>query len=389
MRQMFRNMLAVGMLLTLAGCSKPKPAPEIGNTSQSPPGQSTAPVRLGDRSHYQRNDHKERVIVFVHGIYGSAVDTWNCPQGKANWPELMAADETFKNSDIYVVDYPSPQTGNIMSVDQEVSNIMNRMTDAKVFEHSEVVFLVHSLGGLVTQRLLLTHRELAAKVKFIYFFSTPDEGAQIAQIGHIFNDDPLLKQMFHGDDNTFIEGIETDWINANFDMPRYCAYEREKTHGVLVVDRLSATRLCNRAPIALYANHNTIVEPCDTNNGSYIAFRNAYRENPVRRVAVEQREWRSPQNVDCNRTNANPRMVASVPLDPTKREVVEGTVTVRLDGPDKIKDAHIGLVSQSGNTATIDYGFNGLDRNFVGDCPGGGHATVLAIFPVRQQIPIE
>jgi hypothetical protein len=96
-----------------------------------------------------------------------------------------------------------------------------------------------------------------------------------------------------------------------------------------------------------------------------------------------------PKNVDYNRTNANPRMVASVPLDPTMREVVDGTVTVRLDGPDKIKDAHIGLVSQSGNTATIDYGFNGFDKNFVGDCPGGGHATVLAVFPVRQQIPIE
>jgi pimeloyl-ACP methyl ester carboxylesterase len=134
----------------------------------------------------------------------------------------MAADDTFKNSDIYVVDYPSPQTGNIMSVDEEGSNIMNRMTDAKVFGHSEVVFLVHSLGGLVTQRLLLTHRELLPKVKFIYFFSTPDEGAQIAQIGHLFNDDPLLKQMFHGDDNTFLEGIENDWINAKLDMPRYC-----------------------------------------------------------------------------------------------------------------------------------------------------------------------
>ena len=64
---------------------------------------------------------------------------------------------------ILVVDYPSPQIGNIMSVDQEVSNIMNRMTDAKVFEHNEVVFLVHRLGGLVTQRLLLTHRELARR----------------------------------------------------------------------------------------------------------------------------------------------------------------------------------------------------------------------------------
>jgi hypothetical protein len=69
--------------------------------------------------------------------------------------------------------------------------------------------------------------------------------------------------------------------------------------------------------------------------------------------------------------------------------VVDSTVTVRLDGPDKINDAHIGLVSQSGNTATIDYGFNGLDKNFVADCPGGGDATVLAIFPVRQHMSIE
>jgi len=46
----------------------------------------------------------------------------------------MAEDETFKNSDIYVVDYHSPQIGNLMSVDQEVSNIMNRLTDAKVFD---------------------------------------------------------------------------------------------------------------------------------------------------------------------------------------------------------------------------------------------------------------
>jgi pimeloyl-ACP methyl ester carboxylesterase len=301
----------------------------------------------------------------------------------------MAGDDTFKNSDIYVVDYPSPKLGNMMTVDEEVSNIMNRLTDARVFEdHNEVVFLVHSLGGLVTQRLLLTHRELVPKVKLIYFFSTPEEGAQIAQVGHVFNDDPLLKQMFHGDDNTFLEGIETDWINARFDMPRYCAFERQNTAGVLVVGRLSATRLCNRAPVALYANHNTIVEPADTKDGSYVAFRNAYRENPIRRSAVEVREWKSSQNVDCERTNSNASMVASVTLNPEYREVVEGPVTVQLENKDNIKDEHIRLVSQTGNTAVIDYGFNGLDKQFF-NCPGGGHATVVASFTVRQQIPVE
>jgi hypothetical protein len=32
-------------------------------------------------SKYERNDKKDRVIVFVHGIFGSARDTWACPRG--------------------------------------------------------------------------------------------------------------------------------------------------------------------------------------------------------------------------------------------------------------------------------------------------------------------
>jgi pimeloyl-ACP methyl ester carboxylesterase len=352
------------------------------------PGASQSPARPGDGAHYQRNEGKDRVIVFVHGVYGSAATTWTCSQGNTSWPELMVGDDTFKNSDIYVVDYPSPKIGNIMSIDEEVSNIMNRMTDAKVFDHSEVVFLVHSLGGLITQRLLLTHRELIPKVKFIYFFSTPEEGAQVARLGHVLNNDPLLQQMFHGDENTYIESIETDWIGARLDMPRYCAFERRPTKGILVVDRLSATRLCNCEPVALYADHSTIVEPCDRNDGSYIAFRNAYRENPVRSVAVEQREWKSYQQVDCERTNSNHALLASVTLNPAYLETVDGTVTARFDGIDHIQGQAIKVVSQSGNTATIDYGFNGADRSF-GNCPGGGHATIVVTFPIRQQIPLQ
>ncbi len=349
---------------------------------------STPPQQIGEGGHYERNEGKSRVIIFVHGIYGSAAATWKCPQGNANWPQLMAGDDTFKNSDIYVVDYPTPAMGNMMTIDQEVSNIMNRLTDAKVFNHEEVVFLVHSLGGLITQRLLLSHRELIPRVKFMYFFSTPEEGAQIARIGHVLNNDPLLQQMLHGDENTYIESIETDWISAGANIPRYCAFERRATKGVLVVDRLSATRLCNREPVALYADHSTIVKPCGTNDGSYIAFRNAYRENPVLRSSLDQREWKSYQQVDCERTNSNHALLASVTLNPAYHEVVEGQVTAKFENKDHIQGETIRVVSQSGNTATIDYGFNGLDKSF-GNCPGGGHATIGATFPVRQYIPLE
>jgi hypothetical protein len=387
-----RVIATVMMLLILTSCSQtPKSiesSPSIvpSATSGTTPG---LPVRLGDNAHYQGgNNHKHRVVVFIHGVYGSAGTTWECPGGKTSWPELMAADDTFKNSDIYVADYPSPKTGNMMSIDDEVSNIMNRAKNDGVFDHKEVVFLVHSLGGLVTQRLLLTHREIAAKTQFIYFFSTPEEGAQIAQIGHLFNNDPLLKQMYQGEENSTLEGIERDWSNANFDIARYCAYERQATKGVVVVGRLSSTRLCNRDPVAIYADHSGIVEPCDANNASYIAFRSAYKDNPVREVKVVQRDWTSPQSVDCERTNANTAIVASVALNPAYRETVEGPVAVRLDGPNNIKDSHIKLVSQTGNTAVIDYGFNGLDKQML-NCPGGGHATVVATFNIKQQVPIE
>jgi hypothetical protein len=381
-----RVVAALIMFVFLTSCRQTQKT----SNSNSSPQASDLPVRLGDSAHYQgKNEHKDRVVVFIHGVYGSAGSTWQCPNGKTSWPELMATDDTFKLSDIYVVDYPSPKTGNMMSIDDEVSNIMNRAKSDGVFEHKEVVFLVHSLGGLVTQRLLLTHREVAAKTQFIYFFSTPEEGAQIAQIGHLFNNDPLLRQMYQGEENATLEGIERDWSNANFNIGRYCAYERQPTKGVVVVGRLSGTRLCNHDPVAIYADHSGIVEPCNTNNASYIAFKSAYIENPIRQEKAETRLWSSPQNVDCERTNSNPGLVASVTLDPVNHEIVDGTVAVRLESPNNIKSSGISLISQSGNTATISYSITGLDKQMGLNCPGGGHATVVAAFPVRSYVPVK
>ena len=71
-----------------------------------------------------------------------------------------------------------------MSIDDQVSNLMNRLEGDKLFsKHNEVVFVAHSMGGLIVQRLLLTHHDLAPKVRFIYFLSTPQEGSAIARLG--------------------------------------------------------------------------------------------------------------------------------------------------------------------------------------------------------------
>jgi hypothetical protein len=58
-----------------------------------------------------------------------------------------------------------------------------------------------SLGGLIVQRFLLTHRNGASQVPFSYFCSTPESGGQVAKLGHIFSVVPLLKEMCSGNNN--------------------------------------------------------------------------------------------------------------------------------------------------------------------------------------------
>jgi pimeloyl-ACP methyl ester carboxylesterase len=209
---------------------------------------------------------------------------------------MLLKDHAFDDSDIYVASYDTPYVGNKMTIDEIVANLDNRLEADRVFDHRDVVFVAHSLGGLVVQRFLLTQREYAKQVSFIYFFSTPETGAQIAKIGSIFSQDPLLREMFPGDGNDYLQNLEMEWRTAKFgSIGRYCAYEKETTNGVLVVDRLSGTRDCSKV-VPLNENHISIVKPCSVRDDAYAALRNAVGENPAPLASNARWTWIDPVN---------------------------------------------------------------------------------------------
>lgn len=337
-------------------------------------------------AHYERNNGKERVIVFVHGIYGSAVGTWTCAKTGSTWPKMLLGDHAFDNVDVYVAQYPTQFSRNLMSIDDQVSNLMNRLEGDKVFsKHNEVVFVAHSMGGLIVQRLLLTHHDLAPKVRFIYFLSTPQEGSAIARLGHALNGDPNLQQMFHGDSNTYLQNIEAEWMGANFGTPRYCTIERKSIHGVLVVDRESGTRNCQKV-VALDEDHAGVAKPCSTDDDSYIALRVAEEANPVLRTENTTRDYRSYQPVDCNHTNSGV-LDASVTLNPTLYESVTGAPSAHYENSDHTKgETGPTVVSYQGNTAKVQYGFNGEDAGL--GCRGG-HTTIVVTFPIERKVQVQ
>ena len=64
-----------------------------------------------------------------------------------------------------------------------------------VWEHREVVFIAHSLGGILVEEMLLRHPPEANRVKFIVSYGTPHEGSFVARLAWIYDNDPLLSDL--------------------------------------------------------------------------------------------------------------------------------------------------------------------------------------------------
>ena len=168
---------------------------------------------------------KPRVIVFIHGIHGDR-EAWRASNG-AYWPQMVQTDQHFQKSDVVVVEYPTPSSYGQMSTDQLSQILWGKLKQQRVWEHKEVVFIAHSLGGLLTEEMLLNHPAEAARVRFIVSYGTPHQGSFIASLAKIYDDDPLLTDLQESNDNIFLVNLEQRWRGTptvSF-IHRFCAFE--------------------------------------------------------------------------------------------------------------------------------------------------------------------
>jgi hypothetical protein len=202
---------------------------------------------------------------------------------------MVTSDSAFNSADVYVAQYDSG-VGNQMTLDELAKGLAERLTADRVLsDHDQIVFVVHSMGGLVTQRLLTLNRQLGAKVPALFLYGTPQDGAHIANILSIFSDDPALAEM--GDLNSYLTMVQNDWRSASQDwqrqgvvVRRYCAYEKLPVKGVVIVDERSSTAFCDDT-VAINANHFDIVKPASFDDASYIFLRNRWLTLPLPSVS--------------------------------------------------------------------------------------------------------
>jgi pimeloyl-ACP methyl ester carboxylesterase len=243
----------------------------------SSPFSKTVQHNSTEQSHYIRHVGNDAVIVFVHGVVGDATATWTNTETNAYWPALLAKDDTFRDVDVYVHEYNSPYMTSTYSIDQVIEYTRLIFDKDEVFtKHRSVIFICHSMGGLVVRGYLKRYQDKAAQVPLIYFFSTPTAGAHIANLASLLSKNPQLKGMLPADSGSFVSSLQHDWRALNVHPVSKCAYELKDTFGIRVVDEQSATALCDGPVDAINANHLDIVKPKDIADLPYVAFRQAF-----------------------------------------------------------------------------------------------------------------
>lgn len=348
---------------------------------------------------------RARVIVFVHGIHGSR-ESWRASNG-AYWPDLIRKDPHFSYSDVEVAEYPTPASNGKMSSVQLADILWAHLNREHVWEHREVVFIAHSLGGILVEEMLLRHPSEATKVKFIVSYGTPHEGSSIARIASIYDKDPLLNDLSDTNDNAFLTQLEHNWRGHDsvHGIHRFCAYETEDTRPesrvgrylkahARVVSYFSATYGCDvtTPPQEIHADHVRMVQPRDRASSAYDFFYRVYRDNPILEEQVVTREnVIAGLTAGCNRSNENPDLQVPIALDSAMHEKVIAAAASLVDTVDLRgvnPDPPVVTKIDPNGVAHVQYGFSGPSKKLFA-CFGTARASLKVQFSILRQVPIR
>ncbi|NEI50526.1 alpha/beta hydrolase [Rhizobium leguminosarum] len=216
-------------------------------------------------------------VVFVHGLTGSPLETWTSenssePEGKY-WPKWLGADLPHLN--LYAVGYPaslfSKWANKEMDLYERAKSLLEIMASYDVGERP-IVFVGHSLGGLLIKQMLRTAREsseptwkkIADSCSGVMFLATPHSGSSLADLlAMVGFTSPHIEKLKKdsSDLNELNESFRSFCTQQPFAVTAF--YEMFKTKKfAIVVDRSSADPgVGGSLPIAVDADHISICRP--------------------------------------------------------------------------------------------------------------------------------
>lgn len=221
-------------------------------------------------------------VVFVHGLSGDAKSTWDCGGSDGYWPTWLAQD--IGNSNVYSLGYGAAifekWAKKEMDMFERADNILEQFA-GKGIGQRPVVFITHSLGGILTKMILRASADaddedweaVSKATKLVVFLSTPHIGASIAKIVDAFPGASKHIKLL-GNETGMLEDLNKvyrKFCTAKNDLVTKVYYEKHTTYkAILVVSRESADPGIQGAnPVAVDRDHISICKPKDRDDVVY------------------------------------------------------------------------------------------------------------------------
>ncbi|KAF1953171.1 hypothetical protein CC80DRAFT_451183, partial [Byssothecium circinans] len=229
-------------------------------------------------------------IVAVHGLnpkgkgkHGEG--TWTAPNGKLWLRDFLALK--IPEARILLFGYDSSVfNGSTMHVTDHATNLLNRLENKRAdAPERPVVFIVHSLGGLVVKQAMVeakqTDNPIRSATHGIIFFGTPHKGGNKAGLGKVLNkivNASILKPPSKlvealEKESVFLEQLDMQFRNQLEDFS-YVSFREQRPHpvvGIVVDDQSAQLGLPwkRERAIAIDRDHNGICKFESEEDGDY------------------------------------------------------------------------------------------------------------------------
>ncbi|KAA8647158.1 hypothetical protein EYZ11_003853 [Aspergillus tanneri] len=242
-------------------------------------------------------------FIFVHGLGGGSMKTWSNSSSISDyWPQAwLPEDPAFKNTRIHSFGYNSDWNkgdDNCLNIHHFAKSLLGELSTSPSLSSAStpIVFIGHSMGGLVVKKAYLLARQdafydtLVKRIHTMYFFATPHRGSDSAKLLEHLLQITYSSRAYVSDLKRGSEALQS--VNDEFrkysDMIEFWSfYETKKLKvgffSTLIVDPDSATLgYREEHQIPLNADHRSICKFGTPQDPNYITVRNALASTVTR-----------------------------------------------------------------------------------------------------------
>jgi tetratricopeptide (TPR) repeat protein len=231
-------------------------------------------------------------VIFVHGLGGHVYSTWRrAADDNTFWPIWLAEDVA--GLAVYSLAYEAPASnwlGTSMPLQDRAVNIFEVLLTEPGLGTGPIVFICHSLGGLIIKKILLDLQQQAARrpqaadlldrIIEIVFVATPHTGSAQAtwldRLRFLAWPSSVARTLVTNDANlrdinVAYRGLADDRRST---LRHRIFYETQGTPAGVIVDEASADPgLPGDPPVPIDADHISIVKPRDRTSLLYARVR--------------------------------------------------------------------------------------------------------------------